>query len=311
MEKVDPDGLDVPIDVGELPEPLQAFKGAVFARGLRDRLREAFPTQTFAGELERALNNGGAIGLEHGDALLKLIDEHPEFDLLHTRIDAFEGLPADEGLKNELMAVQRVFKLAPTFNATNALRADGLHSALAIYRLGEGGFARRYVDLTGASVDEARQVWARAADTHAAVLTMIGDLVGLQDEMQPLVLKRKTDALAGFPNWQSLFKEGDLCECDHCRSVLGPGAYFADILSFLQNRVSRARVSAADVLLARRSDLGWLELGCENANTLLPYVDLVCEVLEAAVADGDGDVKLAGLTSIPRRRRPSRPCTTR
>ena len=35
--------------------------------------------------------------------------------------------------------MQRVFKLAPTFEATDAALADGLHSAQMIYRLGESG----------------------------------------------------------------------------------------------------------------------------------------------------------------------------
>jgi hypothetical protein len=39
-----------------------------------------------------------------------------------------------------------------------------------------------------------------------------------------------------FPNWNALFKTGDVCECEHCRSVLGPAAYFADLLLFLRDR---------------------------------------------------------------------------
>ncbi len=42
--------------------------------------------------------------------------------------------------------------------------------------------------------------------------------------------------------------------------------------------------SAKDVLFERRPDIGEVELTCENTNTPLPYVDLVNEVLENAVA---------------------------
>ena len=42
--------------------------------------------------------------------------------------------------------------------------------------------------------------------------------------------------------------------------------------------------SVKDILFARRPDLGEIELTCENTNTVMPYVDLVLEVLEDAVA---------------------------
>ena len=56
----------------------------------------------------------------------------------------FQALAKDETFRLEVKAVQRVFKLAPTFEATDALLADDLHSAQQIYRLGESEFVRRY-----------------------------------------------------------------------------------------------------------------------------------------------------------------------
>ena len=41
-----------------------------------------------------------------------------------------------------------------------------------------------------------------------------------------------------------------------------------------------------DVLQRRRSDLWYIKLNCENADTELPYIDLVNEILESYVADG-------------------------
>src|SRR5262249_8829968 len=106
----------------------------------------------------------------------------------------------------------------------------------------------------------------------------------------------------------------DYCECRHCRSVLGPAAYLADLMHFLQrsplipntdgdlspanleknangllNHVSSFLEFAADgtvlgALLRRRPDLADLELSCENTNTEIPYIDLALEILENAVA---------------------------
>src|SRR5690606_39020371 len=54
-----------------------------------------------------------------------------------------------------------------------------------------------------------------------------------------------------------------------------------------------------DILFARRPDLGFIELNCDNALTPLPYVDVVCEVLEKAIAKDAGDVQLVGFSAMP------------
>ena len=148
----------------------------------------------------------------------------------------FRALAQDEDFRLEVKAVQRVFKLAPTFEATDALLADDLHSAQQIYRLGESEFVRRYAGRAGFTAESARLAWNRAADTHAAVLTIVADLKALDAEALPLALQNGNEALSTFPNWNNLFKTGDLCECEHCRSVLSPAAYFADLLMFLKDR---------------------------------------------------------------------------
>ena len=54
-----------------------------------------------------------------------------------------------------------------------------------------------------------------------------------------------------------------------------------------------------DILMRRRPDLGYLELNCDNALVTLPYIDLVCEVLERAVAGTANDRELAGFAAMP------------
>ena len=102
-------------------------------------------------------------------------------------------------------------------------------------------------------------------------------------------------------NIGGMFGSSNACSCRHCGSVFGPAAYFVDLLTFLSDRrIRRGRLgslpvgppglrpvlpdTALDVLLARRPDLAEIELTCENADILVPVVDLVTEVLESAVA---------------------------
>src|SRR5205085_3870586 len=47
---------------------------------------------------------------------------------------------------------------------------------------------------------------------------------------------------------------------------------------------SAAGNTVLGALLQRRPDLADLELSCENTNTPIPYIDLVLEILENAVA---------------------------
>jgi hypothetical protein len=301
--------LTLPVEVGAVAGRARFPAAEVYARALARQVHEAFPTMAFTGGLERALRDGEHSGIRQGKALSGFLDRHPEFDLARTTVDDFldaqtsradRALARDDGFRQELKAVQRVHKLAGTFETTAALLADGLHSARQIYRLGESEFVRRYGEREGFSAEDARRAWRRAADTHAAVLTIVGDLKALDAEALPKVLQHGTADLTSFPNWENLFRGGDICVCEHCNSVLSPAAYFADILMFLRDRVTlTAGKSVKDLLLERRPDLGYLELNCDNALTPLPYVDVVCEVLEAVVAASADDRELPGLTAMP------------
>ena len=110
---------------------------------------------------------------------------------------------------------------------------------------------------------------------------------------------------------ESLFGSVDFCECEHCRSVLSPAAYLVDLLKFLDpddlvwqqfERQWQARhrgeayddhyLKPYDALIERRPDLPHLPLTCENTHTTLPYIDIVNEILEYAVASEGLDVKV-------------------
>ena len=307
--------IKLPIEVSAIATQAKLPEAKVYGTMLERQFGEAFPTTAFTGGLERALHKGGTHGLRQAQVVSRFLDRHETFEFLNTPVDDFlknsvhsdfQAAAKDEAFRLELKAVQRVFKLAPTFEATDARLADDLHSAQKVYRLGETEFVRRYAGRPGFTHETAQVAWNRAADTHAAVLTVVADLKSLEDETLPQALKKGSHELLTFPNWNNLFKTGDLCECEHCRSVLGPAAYFADLLMFLKDRKSsKAKpggdfYSVKDILFDRRPDLGFLELNCDNALTPLPYIDVVCEVLEDAVdAKGENDLELSGFATIP------------
>jgi len=260
-------------------------KRSNYAALLAQRARLAYPTAAFAGDLERALAAPEALvadarpALQHAREILEFLDARPELELGTTSLADVEGEFA-----GELRAVQRVFKLAPSFAAANTLLADGVHSAHAVYQMGETQFVRSFAESPGFDETTAREAYQRAANTYAAVATIVGDLRATQNANDVLGLTNEVAALSRLPDLASLFGKADLCECAHCRSIFSPAAYLADLLMFLKARRAVDNGPVKDVLFKRRPDLGTIELSCDNSNTQLPYVDLACELLEERVA---------------------------
>lgn len=87
------------------------------------------------------------------------------------------------------------------------------------------------------------------------------------------------------PTLSTMFGDINTCCCEHCRSVYSPTAYFTDTLRFLQEYSSTSNPSTQlyEELMRRRTDLKHIDLTCKNANTPIPYVDLVNEILESKI----------------------------
>ena len=292
--------LQVPLDL-EIPKDTKDSFTAIYGKTLHKQFTTAYPTMAFSGNLNRAIETGNTSGLKHADKVKRVIDANPDFEFLTTPIDEFANketvLKEDEDLKLEFKAVQRVFKLTPDFEATNTLMKDNLHSAHGIYRMGESAFIQKYEHQPGFTSKKAKTTWRKAEATHAASVTLVAELKAAENAGSIAALQSGNNAISDFPNWNNLFKGGDTCECKHCRSVYSPAAYFADLLMFLKDRKPNG-IPVINTLFARRPDLGYLELNCENANVTLPYIDVVNEVLEAVVANGESDQELAGFTTI-------------
>ncbi|MEU1250023.1 neuraminidase-like domain-containing protein [Micromonospora arida] len=262
--------------------------------------RRADPSEQ-PGNDERASAVERAFG-GHRDAVLELLTANPDFDLATGNVERLlrdhperlrTGRPA-------LKAAQRIFKLAPTYRQTTALLAAEVPSAARIHALGETRFVATAVN-TGRFTDEqARSVYRRAVDVHVASGLLAGELQSAARALPVRALGGSaapdlTPVSADFPNLSSLFQLADSSYCEPCRSVHSAAAYLVDVLQFLGNRLvtdadtpGPATKVARDVLYGRRPDLGDLDLSCENTDLPLPYLDLVCELLEEAVAPDVG-----------------------
>lgn len=273
-----------------------------YARAIARAVETAAPTTYFAARLNET-------ELEGKEDVLRFLEVNQGFDLKENRLDAFlethpEALnvfPDKTAVTDQLKRVQRVYRIAAHAKSAIGLLRAGYTSAQGISRLGRNAFVARH----GAYFDEpeeAQQAYARARQIHDSAVALVSDMhPGTALDIHAVTGGLAREA-AKIPQLKELFGSLDFCSCGHCQSVLGPAAYFVDILNFLRDRMagetdphtesgeggesgsSETSSSVLDVLVKRRPDLGEIELTCENTETLLPYVDLVLEILEDAVA---------------------------
>ena len=82
-----------------------------------------------------------------------------------------------------------------------------------------------------------------------------------------------------LPSYEELFGELDFKTGDEARSVYSPAAYLADLLQLLDDKFVDPEIDD------RRSDIKNILLNAENTFGLVPYLDIVNEVLENKIGD--------------------------
>jgi Tc toxin complex TcA C-terminal TcB-binding domain/Neuraminidase-like domain len=275
------------------------------ASALVRKMERAFPTAAFASQLDR--DQGPAT--PHAKRIAALLNGSPDFDLAEgnvanlvaAKVGARVARDTKPGsVKDSLRTIQRVFKFAPRYAQTKTLLGQGIRSAADIHQLGELRFVSNAVASGEYTAAEAKAAYRRAADAHTASILLAGQLAASSAAMSVAALAAESIDLEPvtkeFPNLKSLFQQGDMCACEECRSVHGASAYVADVLQFLSNRLVVDTTAAPAIslkgakneLFSRRPDLGDTDLSCSNTNTPLPYIDVVCELLEEAVAPDPG-----------------------
>jgi hypothetical protein len=183
---------------------------------------------------------------------------------------------------------QRALSLAPNVDDAVALLGAGFASGVSVARLSLDDFRAR---TDGLSSTTAQSVWQNArsamADVSLSTTAMLDAMHGSFDAVsvanQPPSSK---DYLASLPGFQDLFGSLSFCDCEECRSVLGPAAYFVDLMKFIDENLRTAFTHAGNPidLKTRRPDLWTLVLSCDNTDQRIPTLEIVNEVLENWIA---------------------------
>lgn len=264
----------------------------LFAHLLEMKFARAYPTTAFSSRLRADTESP----IKNKDRVVQFLDSNLKVSLLRTNIDRYlkdnptAAASVDAETRSALMTCQRMLKLTSVYSVAKPLFTNNIHSAQQIYAMGRDRFVAAYKDNPDMGASQAARIYAKASQTYALALTLLMNNNAHAAGIDPAAIAGK-NALASssqplindFPNLVTLFGSTDMCFCSACTSVFSASAYMVDLLHFLDKRFTNDK-SAKQVLFDRRPDLAQIELTCQNTNTLLPYIDLVNELLEDAVS---------------------------
>ena len=184
---------------------------------------------------------------------------------------------------------QRVLSVTDDIEDTEAFVDAGLHSALAIATTHTTDLATR----TGLMGSTLTLYQVKAKGMATAVTAHVGTLF---DSLRgrfifEVVLKTGNifeNYLKDIPGFVDFFGNQDFCQCEHCQSILGPAAYFVDLMCFVDETIIQPVFGKQPNhplnLQTRRPDLWTTELTCNNISQPIPYLVIINEILENAIA---------------------------
>ncbi len=258
------------------------------------------------------LNDKNLSELERGNQLVKrtgllsqFIKNNPDVNYLalqytHDSEDVkglnFQGFSSEEKamVLNSVKSYQRVYSFTADVEHTEAIMAAGFHSAYHITSV-------TLTEFIGATHLETAVATRYFENAHMAIIRTTGVMGSILDNLTgsfdwtavgntgPSV----KEYLKKIPGYQDLFGELAFCDCEHCQSIYSPAAYFVDLMQFVERYIIKKHfvgTKANNVLnlKVRRPDLWALPLTCENTTTLVPYLEIINEILETFIATKKG-----------------------
>ncbi|MGK7396939.1 MAG: neuraminidase-like domain-containing protein [Candidatus Cyclobacteriaceae bacterium M3_2C_046] len=316
------DWMKLAKEIGSAPDHIPGEKQEKimnYARLMEKSIMKAFPTRHIA------TNIAGNDRYQKSE-LSQFFKLAPDFSFEGTNITAYvnrlNGSIKDKSvLIRDLQKLQRLYNLAPGidhYKVMETLDREGLDSSLKVKFYGQKAFINQFGQKLG-SRTLASQVFQKASQINATTMNLALQYNDLKSEVMPYVLRSNRSATMKsanqeLPDLETLFGGQHFCSCKHCGSVYGAAAYFVDLLSYLsqhyvidttastdQNTVYLEKApnvyqNGLDLLFERRSDLGHIALNCENTNTVLPYLDIVNEILENAIINTTAAYQTTGTT---------------
>ncbi|WP_147323399.1 Tc toxin subunit A-related protein [Chitinophaga silvatica] len=220
---------------------------------------------------------------------------NPEFDI-HTFnfIDErnLSTLKFSKGKEKEvvevLKAYQRLLRLHPDHDVVEALLENELDSARKITSYSPSHFTKKFASKLPGGSKTARQIYQQANDVKTKVMLLWTNISQLRKS--PYYQSLASSPAPQYPvqdfenlsSYQEIFGSLDYCSCPECKSIMGAAAYLTDLLRIIDKAITKPNpdIPAGLSFNDRRPDISQIKLTCANTNNLVPYLQIVNEILE-------------------------------
>ncbi|MCK5555977.1 MAG: hypothetical protein KAI76_07060, partial [Alphaproteobacteria bacterium] len=188
-------------------------------------------------------------------------------------------------IKRQMMTFQRILTLTDDYEKSEKLLSGGFSSSTYIAAVPEEEFLKN----SELDIIDGKNIYIKAVENSTAISHLFETIrdasIGIFDKLRPSNRTPLLNDLREIDGYEELFGNQNFCNCEHCRSILSPSAYFVDLMYFVDKYVSKKAFPPADAnhplyLKRRRPDLWTVDLTCENTKTIIPYLQIVNEVLE-------------------------------
>jgi hypothetical protein len=278
---------------------LDEYSGTAAVSVYADRIKAAISDLFATSVINHKLDKEAAFRLSvtSPDLIRSFLNERPAYDFRIDNVWDITGAQADQ-IRTAMMPLQNLVRLTEGEpDAVAALSIANYHSSAAIAEMSEEDFVAQFASSFNGGEERARATYQRALHnvqlhTEAKVAMSTSNYVTDVFPMTTPDEQHGMQALAAppatTPDVRTLFGNLELCNCSECTSMYSPGAYFTDIMNFIKKKLGNNPSVPYQQLTRRRPDLPYIDLTCKNANTPVPYVDLVNERLEAIILNALG-----------------------
>lgn len=180
------------------------------------------------------------------------------------------------------------------------LYRSGLHSAAEIANRPLHALRAQLTEVAGADAvsDEAlADVHAAAVDVHSRAVHLASQMRGALSAHGRVssanhVAAQLAAEFGHLPSFSDLFGSQDYIPSPHCQSVVGPAAYFVDLMRVIDEQITsnpKNKIPDWAALQKRRKNLFTQELTCAETNTPVPKLQIVNQVIHDFLAPQIGE----------------------
>ncbi|MCE3226724.1 MAG: hypothetical protein K0S32_1275 [Bacteroidetes bacterium] len=230
--------------------------------------------------------------------LEKFYNDNPTFDLKNFvfsqkgNVDSLKFDPSTrEGTVKKLMAYQRLLNVHKDPDVAVSLLANGMDSARKITSLSLSHFTEEFASKLPGGLQTATDVYKNANTIKTTTMHLWANVNHLKKSPHYMnlasapALQSATEPFENLSSYQDLFGSLNYCDCPECKSILGPAAYLTDLLRLIDKAITKPNTIPQYLSFnERRPDISQIKLTCGNTNNLVPYLQIVNEILEQTLS---------------------------